>query len=432
MTARILHTADLQIGRQPSRLPPHVKASPSRVWEHIVRYAIEYQVDAVTLGGDIVDEENRFYEAYGPLERGIRALSQAGIPVIAVVGNHDVEVFPRLADSLDNELFILLGRDGSWERHTIEPHGRPVLHIDGWSFPTEKVHEDPVADYSLPTPKDAPVVGLVHGDLDKSQSDYAPLSKNRMLQQDVAAWLLGHWHKPMKIQQASGPLILYPGSPQGLDPGEPGVHGPWLLTFNEHGLEDVRLVPMASAVYESIGIDLTGVTDPGDLQKRLVATILDHLAATLKTNPRHLEHVVYRPVYKGRTRLHGELPALLARQEDLGIERDGVTTSIDKPTIKTTPDLDLDDQQHGHGPTSTLAGLLLDLERDGDAEPLSKELLAEAEEIVAGLLSSPNYQQLRGDRPLEEGLDARQILRDKGLLLLDALRAQKESREAEA
>ena len=47
------------------------------------------------LAGDVVEQEDDFYEAYGDLRRGVDRLAAAGIPVLAVSGNHDVQVLPR-------------------------------------------------------------------------------------------------------------------------------------------------------------------------------------------------------------------------------------------------------------------------------------------------------------------------------------------------
>jgi hypothetical protein len=49
------------------------------MWQAIVERAIQEQVDLITLSGDIVDHDNRFFEATGPLEAGLTKLAAAGI-----------------------------------------------------------------------------------------------------------------------------------------------------------------------------------------------------------------------------------------------------------------------------------------------------------------------------------------------------------------
>ena len=69
------------------------------------------------LAGDVVEQEDDFYEAYGDLRRGVDRLAAAGVPVLGVSGNHDVQVLPRLADAVPG--FRLLGRGGAWEARDV-------------------------------------------------------------------------------------------------------------------------------------------------------------------------------------------------------------------------------------------------------------------------------------------------------------------------
>ena len=67
MTIRILCTGDLHLGRRPTRVPQTADAhvfGPTSAWQSFVLAAIERKVDAVVLTGDVVDESNKFYEAF--------------------------------------------------------------------------------------------------------------------------------------------------------------------------------------------------------------------------------------------------------------------------------------------------------------------------------------------------------------------------------
>ena len=83
MLTRILCTGDIHLGRRPTRLPetvdPHI-LRPTSIWKSFVSTAIERKVDAVVLTGDVVDESNKFYEAFSVLQSGIRSLAKQGIP----------------------------------------------------------------------------------------------------------------------------------------------------------------------------------------------------------------------------------------------------------------------------------------------------------------------------------------------------------------
>src|SRR5690606_33213369 len=139
---KILCTADVHIGRRPSRLPESVDSgalSCARIWSSLVERAITERVDLLLIAGDLVDQANRFYEAAGAVEAGVRALVAEGIATMAVAGNHDHDTLPWIARGFDPDEFRVLGSGGSWERHTVYVEGRAALHLDGWSFPAAVV-----------------------------------------------------------------------------------------------------------------------------------------------------------------------------------------------------------------------------------------------------------------------------------------------------
>ncbi|MFZ4580969.1 MAG: metallophosphoesterase family protein [Myxococcota bacterium] len=148
MARPLLFIGDIHLGRRPVGLDaPLVEAglnardlSAAAGWRLAVQHAIDQQVRAVLLAGDVVDHEKDRFEAYGQLERGVRDLRQAGIPVIAVAGNHDGLVLPRLVRAIEG--VTLLGGNGAWTRHALEDDG-PLVDVVGWSFPQRVVREDP-------------------------------------------------------------------------------------------------------------------------------------------------------------------------------------------------------------------------------------------------------------------------------------------------
>jgi len=97
---KILVAGDVHIGRVSSRVSADELAEVSArgAWGRLIDLAVSESVDVVCLTGDVADESNRFWEALGPLERGLRTLEGQGITTLAVSGNHDYDALPRLAD----------------------------------------------------------------------------------------------------------------------------------------------------------------------------------------------------------------------------------------------------------------------------------------------------------------------------------------------
>ena len=74
---QLLCTGDVHLGRRPSRVPvENDKLSVRRVWDRFVETALNREVDAAVLTGDIVDSENEMYEAYGALSAVFRTSSR--------------------------------------------------------------------------------------------------------------------------------------------------------------------------------------------------------------------------------------------------------------------------------------------------------------------------------------------------------------------
>ena len=422
-TIRLLVSGDLHLGRFPARAPvSDPDLSAEYVWELIVAYAVDQRVDALVLTGDVVDRENRFFESFGPLRRGLERLAAAGIPSFAVAGNHDFDVLPALHDSLKAKGFHLVGRGGSWETVPLLIGGQPSLFFTGWSFPSPAVNVSPLDDFEMPA-TELPVIGLVHGDLNQRTSRYAPLALADLRSEPVAAWLLGHIHKPGVEKHRNG-IILYPGSPQPLGPKEEGAHGPWLIDVDPSGGVRAEQVPFATLRFGECEVDLEGVASRDEFRNRVIAAAEDHVRK-LADEFDSLKHVIYTLRYVGRTSLHREIEGLdLQVRKEIPVGR--ITASITGSSIEARPALDLENLARGNDPLGVLAKLILDLDA-GRADGTSAKLVRRSHEEIDLLQRKAAYSPLRSaeDFPGPDSEAIQQMLRDQALLLLDELHGQK-------
>ncbi len=443
--SKILCLGDLHLGLRPSRLPVDADSratSVAAVWRRAVELAVREEVGLVLLSGDVADRANRYFEAFGPLEEGLRSLAAAEIEVCAVAGNHDVEVLPRLAQVAGGERFHLLGRGGRWERFTWrDASGRARLHVDGWSFPERDVTDDPVASYDLQGPAgaaaEAPVLGLVHGDLDQPASTNAPLSRGHLEAAGPAAWVLGHIHKPQRIDLTGGRWALYPGSPQPLDWSETGAHGAWLLEVAETRLGTPRLLPLATVRWERGELELSGATGLAEVEARIVRAVRDE-ADRLAGEPGGgaPEELLLRLTVTGRTPAHRDLPGLARRLEEetpleLGLEGGGHARLVEV-RVATRPALDLERLAGGDDAAALVASLLLALDRDGasdERQGVDPGLERRVEESLREVYDQRPYLPLGGGRGLGEE-EVRDLLADQAASLLDALVAGRQGQGA--
>lgn len=425
---QLLCTGDLHLGRHPTRIPDRLDGSefsPRSVWRDAVREAIDRDVDAVVLTGDIADRESRYFEAYGAFEAGVIELDEAGIPVVTVAGNHDCEFLPRMVEDIGVESLRLLGTDGSWERWTLERNGSTMVHFDGWSFPHPHVSSSPFEAYDLPEANDAPQVGIVHAELDSPRSQYAPVDSSELRNTPASCWLLGHIHGPgTRIE--SDPTALYPGSLQALDPGEQGIHGPWVVTVTPDETITTEQIPLGTVCYDEIQLDVSDAEDLQAVGSEVSTAIQKQVQENLDTQ--HMAAFLPRVRLTGRTPAHTELvEEKHALEDQLAIRQGSVDIEIESVTVETRPDVDLEAVADGDGPVSYLAELLMALDGDESSEEYN-DLVDEAHDAMQRAYSADAYNLLRREAGVKRpGRDeATEQIVEEARVLLDTLLAQKE------
>jgi len=429
--ARLLFIGDIHLGRRPARLPARLDEhglspadlGPAAAWRACVGWACEEHVDAVVMAGDVVDALDDRFEAYGHLKRGVELLVDAQIPTFAVVGNHDVEALPRLADEIAH--FHLLGRGGSWDSLRLETRAGVPLRLLGWSFPAARVPRSPLA---LPLPASEPGVatlGVLHCDLAASGSDYAPVTRAELERAPADAWLLGHVHKPGDL--GTQRPIGYLGSLVGLDPGEPGPHGPWLVEVEGAGQVRARQLPLAPLRWERIELPLSEL-DPAsevELPDRLARAVRDRIEALHREIAAEREPgapgprvVGCRLAIRGRGRHHR---ALRAHLDSLPLEpTDGVLYFVEKVEDEGAPDLDLAALAAGSDPPALVARRLLQLEAGTEA---GTALLREARAQLSSRVGQTRWPDLAQEVVDDDAL--RELLRRAGTRQLEELLAQR-------
>jgi DNA repair protein SbcD/Mre11 len=422
-------TADIHMGRRASRLRGRVdnehRFAAVRAWIDVVDYAIDHGVDLLLLAGDVVDQDNRYFEAYGPLEEGLRRLASHGVRTLAVAGNHDIDVLPRLDRALDSDAFHLLGRGGEWERYTIERDGRPVLHVDGWSFAQQYVRDNPTHSYPALDRDETPVLVMLHGDLDNPSSPYGPISQADFERLGVDFWLLGHIHQPRQGELRSGSRFLYPGSPMALDPGEKGLHGPWLLEISGRSIRPVSQIALSRVRYEQFEIPLDGIEDETAFRTRVTNSFSAQLAERI-SDPGNLETICARLMLSGRTRLHHQRRKQLCDElvRDLELTVNGAAAFVEEIEDRARPDIDLQALARESSPPGILAGLLLEIER-GELGDQGRLVLGRITSKLNEVHNARPFANLATEPAQDEQAATERLLR-VGLDLLDALVSQQE------
>ena len=96
--SRLVAIADAHLGRahyqavDPNGLNQR-EVDFAAAWHRAVEAALGLDPDAVLVLGDLFDAPRPTYRAFREGARGLRALAEAGVPTLAISGNHDT---PRL------------------------------------------------------------------------------------------------------------------------------------------------------------------------------------------------------------------------------------------------------------------------------------------------------------------------------------------------
>ncbi len=420
---RLILTGDLHLGRSSSRISDSLNPGLLRsvsAWSRIVDLAIQKNAQIVCLSGDITDQANKFWESVGPLKEGINRLAANGILTVAVAGNHDFDVLPQLADQLSSEHFKLLGRNGKWERLEVRLTNGEALNINGWSFPDKNVSVSPLESYNLNHDPSIPTIGLIHGDLNAVSSNYAPLALSS-LQALSGNWLLGHIHAPDLITGSS--WILYPGSPQALDPGEPGAHGPWVVEIENGNFNQPIQYPISTVWYETLTIDISLVQEAVDLPKIIIEKTEEKVKLILKKGGPFLKHISLRLNLTGNTKIVSQVNEITDELvSDFHLLIDSVHVSINKIENNTLPETNLKELAQTGTAVAVVAELLLELEKSEISEKYAELIQHTVKQLEQ--LDKPGYYRIPNSK-IASKENAVKYLSQSGRALLTELTGQR-------
>lgn len=422
MSIKILATADLHLGKQSSDVREDY-ASTKFTLSRIANYCIDKKVDVLLLCGDIVDFDNRFFEAYGPLQEAFDSLGRHEVEVYLVAGNHDFDVLPQIIRTGNNQHVHLLGSDEKWEVREFKKNGQTIQFV-GWSFSKRFVEESAMLswDFSLLDPN-YKTIGLLHGDVGASNSRYGPINLDDLRPTDVSLWLLGHIHKPeLLIEQ---PTVWYTGSPQALSAKESGMHGPLLITIAPNQPLKIEQIGMSPVRYENISIDVTGVVNEEDLRNKVISDLKVD-SESMITELEEVLSLVYSITLVGKNSRQREIESWKRTiVEHTARLETGTAISVRRVEAQISPEVtNLKQLAQQSSPAGILANTILAIEEDRD-DPFLNELIKEWILKIETANRAGVYSSLPQESILETTSDvARSAIKDECNRLLGELMNQ--------
>lgn len=282
MTVRILHFADAHIdianyGRHdPETGLPHRVVDFLKALDQIVEAALGGDVDLVIFAGDAYRDRNpqpTFQREWG---RRMMRLSEAGIPTLLLVGNHDIAPAEKRAHTMQEFKTLavphILVADDAVQFWGPDDLGVPIQlitlpwvtrsrflarHEVGDQTANEVLDrmEDIVAeaieahidsaDPGLPLVlvAHASVVGAVYGSERQVMLGHEVMLSSRVIRDQRLDYVaLGHIHRHQSVNEH--PPAVYPGSIERIDFGEAKEEKGYVLANVERGRASWRFIPL--------------------------------------------------------------------------------------------------------------------------------------------------------------------------------------------
>lgn len=250
MSLKLLHFADVHLDISfagmgfPVEVARRYRQSLRESVKRLIDIALKENVSAVTIGGDLYEQERFTADTGNFLAEQFERLGNT--PVFIAPGNHD----PLVPDSLYQQV--------KWpENVKIFLHSRlePAslsedIALWGLAHPSPSWRGKPLENFKVPD--DRVHILLLHGSdmshVPGNKVTHAPFYPEEIQKAGFAFALLGHYHQG-RFTPEENPILAYPGSPEPLALCEAGLHGAVLLDIENR---TVSARHVSTQTYQSV------------------------------------------------------------------------------------------------------------------------------------------------------------------------------------
>lgn len=298
---RILHFADMHIGVENyGHIDPETGVNGRvldflRRFNEVVNYAIEHEADLVLFAGDAFKTRDPNPTLQREFARRVKRLSDAGIPTLLLVGNHDLPAMDKKASSVDifrtlavpnvlvahsDDVHTIATRHGPVQVATVPyPMRHRLLAREEFKSKTieqlDRALSDMVAQniQALAQQIDPTLPAVLAGHFSVLGAVWGS-ERQVMLGNDVTVLKsvvtdgpfdyigMGHIHKHQDVNEGAYPPVVYPGSLERIDFGE--EHEPKGFCWVElaKGKTTYEFIPVKARPMRTVEVDVASEPDP--------------------------------------------------------------------------------------------------------------------------------------------------------------------------
>ena len=266
---RFIHCGDLHLGSPfkdiamlDDRWQRIVGKAPMRAFQKIVQLAIEKEVHAVLITGDVYTSAEHNLTAQLDYVRLLHKLAQHHIEVYAVLGNHDpLEAWQAKIPFPPN---VHIFSTEEVERFPLTVDGQEVAAVYGQSYAKQEERENLAWKFARKA-GDTFAIGMLHTQVGNTLSTYAPCTLQDLTEAGMDYWALGHIHQHQMLCEK--PYIIYAGNPQGLDCTETGERGCYYVEVGPYGTTDIQFIDTSIVRWESVEIPIDSLESVSELRE---------------------------------------------------------------------------------------------------------------------------------------------------------------------
>ena len=300
-SVRVLHLADIHIGMENyGRIDPatgiHGRVLDFlRRFDEAIEYGLEHDVDLVIFAGDAFKTRDPNPTYQREFARRVKRLSDAGVPTVLLVGNHDLPAMEKKATSLDifrtlvvpnvivgwrDELFRIETKRGPVQVACVPyPMRQRLLARDEYRGKNleelDRALTDIVGDIvrGLAAQLDPAIPAVLVGHFTVGGATFGS-ERSVMIGSDVVVLksvladpsfdyvALGHIHKHQELNGSAYPAIVYPGSLERIDFGEERDPKGFCWVELARGATTWQFVPVSARRFVTLWADARDANDP--------------------------------------------------------------------------------------------------------------------------------------------------------------------------